>query len=79
MQIAHIEGATRALGEAQGYRGLPIRDELQNCSVGGEGTPVMVTEWIPSAEDRYAIFGGANIHLNVVGTAHPPVRVEVAR
>ena len=28
MMIAHIEGATRICGKAQGYLGLPLRDEL---------------------------------------------------
>lgn len=41
MNIVKIAGATRTLGESQGYIGLPLRDELQHCSVGGEGTPTM--------------------------------------
>jgi len=78
MNIVKIAGATRTLGESQGYIGLPLRDELQHCSVGGEGTPVMVTEWTFSDAERFAIYDGANIFLHVVGTGHPPVRIEVA-
>lgn len=29
MQIARIEGTTRILGKAQGYYGLPVRDDLR--------------------------------------------------
>jgi hypothetical protein len=77
MQIGRIEGFTRVLGERQGYLGLPVRDELINCSVGGESTPSMVTEWIPTAENVAAIMSGAPIHVRLIGTAHPPIMVEV--
>lgn len=43
MQIGMIEGATRVIGKSQGYLGLPLRDETVTCTVGGEGTPAMVT------------------------------------
>lgn len=43
MLIKMIEGATRVLGKTQGYLGLPVRDELITCTLGGEGTPSMVT------------------------------------
>lgn len=69
MQIAMIEGATRIIGKSQGYLGLPLRDEMINCLVGGEGTPAMVTAWQLNA--------GASVHLHILGTAHPPVMVEV--
>jgi hypothetical protein len=35
MQIGRIQGATRTLGPRQGYLGLPLRDVVINCSVGG--------------------------------------------
>lgn len=37
MLIAAIEGVTRIIGKSQGYLGLPLRDEVMNCAVTGEG------------------------------------------
>jgi len=71
MEIAMIEGATRVLGESQGYRGLPIVD-----TVFGDA-PAMISEWIPSAEEAAAIANGKSIFLSVLGTQHPPVLIEV--
>jgi hypothetical protein len=51
MIIAHIEGATRICGKAQGYLGLPLRDELISDSVNGEATPAMVTAWTPTPDE----------------------------
>jgi hypothetical protein len=48
MQIGRIEGTTRVLGRSQGYLGLPVRDEVITCAVGGEGTPAMTTAWHPT-------------------------------
>lgn len=79
MTPAHIEGATRVIGESQGYIGLPLRDETVHCTVSGEGTPVMVSQWTLSDEERQMICDGADIHLHVVGTRHPPVLLELAR
>ncbi|HEY0120560.1 MAG TPA: hypothetical protein VGC14_02165 [Rhizobium sp.] len=77
MQIAMIEGATRIIGKSQGYLGLPLRDELINCSVDGEGTPCMVTAWQPSPDELARLNAGASVHLRILGTAHPPVMVGV--
>lgn len=71
MNIAHIEGATRVLGVSQGYRGLPIVDTLFGDA------PAMISEWLPSADERAAIAGGKSIFLSVLGTQHPPVLLEV--
>lgn len=78
MQIGHIEGATRVLGKSQGYLGLPLRDEVINCTVGGEGTPAMITAWHPTPAELAALNAGAAIHVRLIGTAHPPIMVEVA-
>ncbi|MDJ1632687.1 hypothetical protein [Rhizobium rhizogenes] len=77
MQIAMIEGATRIIGKSQGYLGLPIRDEAINCTVGGDGTPCMVTAWQPTPDELVRLNAGASVHLRLLGTAHPPVMVEV--
>jgi hypothetical protein len=77
MQIGMVEGATRILGKSQGYLGLPVRDELLNCSVNGEGTPAMTTAWFPTPDEIAAIVAGAPVHVRILGTAHPPIMVEV--
>ncbi|EPE99523.1 hypothetical protein [Rhizobium grahamii] len=77
MQIAMIEGATRIIGKSQGYLGLPLLDEVIHCTVGGEGTPAMVTAWSPTPEELARLNAGASVHLRVLGTMHPPVMVDV--
>ena len=77
MLVGRITGATRVLGKSQGYLGLPVRDETINCTVGGEGTPAMVTAWFPTPEELAALNAGAPVHVRLLGTAHPPIMVEV--
>jgi len=77
MQIGRPIGTTRVLGKSQGYAGLPVRDEVVNCAVGGEGTPCMVTAWHPTPKELEALNRGAPVHVRIVGTGHPPIMVEV--
>lgn len=77
MQIGRIEGATRVIGKGQGYMGLPLRDEVVNCSVNGPGTPVMVTAWLPTPAELAALNAGAAVHVRIHGTMHPPIILEV--
>lgn len=77
MHIGRIEGATRVIGKSQGYLGLPVRDETVNCTVGGEGTPAMVTAWLPTPEELALLNAGASVHVRILGTGHPPIMVEV--
>lgn len=77
MIIAHIEGATRICGKAQGYLGLPLRDELISDTVNGEGTPAMVTAWTPTPEELAALNSGASVHVRILGTTPPPMMVLV--
>lgn len=48
MEIGRIEGATRVLGQSQGYIGLPLRDTRVNSTVDGPDTPAMETAWFPT-------------------------------
>ena len=77
MQIGRVKDATRVLGKSQGYMGLPIRDDLVTCTVGGADTPVMTTAWHPTPKELEALNAGAPVHVRIVGTAHPPIMVEV--
>lgn len=77
MEIGRIEGCTRVIGKSQGYYGLPVRDEVQNDTVTGPDTPVMVTAWFPTPDELAALIAGAPVHLRIVGTGHPPVMLGV--
>ncbi|MEE2860854.1 MAG: hypothetical protein VYB46_08590 [Pseudomonadota bacterium] len=79
MLIGTIEGVTRIIGKSQGYLGLPLRDEVINCAVNGDGTPAMVTAWQPTPDELARLNAGASVHLRIWGTAHPPVMVEVGQ
>lgn len=79
MQIGMIEGATRVIGQSQGYLGLPLRDVVLDCAVNGPGTPAMETAWLPTPEEIAAIVQGAPVILRVLGTTHPPVMLETGK
>lgn len=78
MDIGLIRGATRVLGKAQGYLGLPVRDEAIECSVNGSGTAAMVTEWRPTEAEVAALAEGGVIQVRILGQSHPPIMVGVA-
>lgn len=77
MQIGRIQGATRVLGKSQGYLGLPLRDVVISSTVDGPEPPAMETAWLPSPDEIARINAGAPVILRVLGTAHPPVMVDV--
>lgn len=79
MQIGRVNGATRVLGKSQGYMGLPLRDELVNCAVNGEQTPLMVTAWLPTPKELEALNAGAPVHVKIIGTCYPPIMVKVGQ
>lgn len=76
MEIGVIEGATRIAGKSQGYLGLPIRDEVINCSVNGP-TPSMLTAWKPTPAELAALNAGASVHVRILGRVPPPMNVTV--
>ncbi len=76
MEVAAIEGTTRIVGKSQGYLGLPIRDEVINCTVNGP-TPAMVTAWKPTPAELAALNAGASVHVRILGQMPPPMMVEV--
>lgn len=77
MDIVVVRGVTRLVGKRQGYRGLPIRDEIINCAVGGPATPCMASVWRPSPAELAALNDGGAIEVKIVGTLHPPILVGV--
>lgn len=79
MLIGCIPGTTRVLGRQQGYFGLPLRDIVINCTVGGPDTPAMETAWLPLPDELERLNAGAPVILRLLGTAHPPVMIEVGQ
>jgi hypothetical protein len=71
MLINAILGCTRRIGKAQGYKGLPLRDEV------GEWGPQMITSWQPTPDELALLNQGAPVYLSVLGVAHPPVMITV--
>lgn len=68
-----ILGTTRRIGKSQGYNGLCVKDFTY-----GDGTPAMQTAWEPTPAEIARIVAGQPIILTILGTAHPPVLIEVA-
>ena len=64
-------------GQSQGFIGLPIRDEIVNCSVSGPGTPTMVSAWIPTPAELAALNAGASVYVRIMGNMPPPMVVYV--
>lgn len=71
MIISLIENFTRICGQAQGYLGLPIRDEVI------DGTPVMISAWEPTPEELAALNAGAKVQIHIAGTVPAPMQVHV--
>jgi hypothetical protein len=78
MMIRRIAGATRVLGKAQGYLGLPVRDVLVNDSVNGPSTPAMETAWEPMPDELERLAEGASVVVQLLGSLHPPIMLGVA-
>jgi len=72
-----IKFHNRVIGKSQGYIGLAVRDTTVHDTVNGPGTPVMETAWMPDPAELERIAAGAPVVLRILGTAHPPVLVEV--
>lgn len=75
MKPAHFEGETRVLGEKQGYRPLPVHEEVITDAVTGDKTPVITSLWKPSPEEVAIIAGGGSIQISICGYAMPPIMV----
>lgn len=78
MDIVDFEGHTRILGEAQGFRGLPIKD-IHYVDENENRIPAMLSVWKPTEEELMHLMYGGYIMLSVMGTVHPPVKIDVLR
>lgn len=71
LEVGSIAGATRVLGEGQGYRPLPVAD------VTLDGRPHILSAWELTAPQRAMVNDGAPLILVVEGGAQPPVMLSV--
>lgn len=78
MNNIKFEGMTRTLGETQGYRGLHIKD-IKLVDENGNLFPAMISVWKPTEAELMHLMYGGYVMLTVLGTGHPPVKVEVLR
>lgn len=81
MRVGLPEGVTRELGGRAGTAKLPIVDTVMYLPEDGEHVPheCMVSVWYPSPEELRALQAGGYVALIVLGTVHPPVRVDVLK
>lgn len=77
MEILEIDGCTRTVGEGQGYRGLPIKDEARYCPVADRQVNNMITHWSPTEDELELLRAGCPIELCIQGVNPPPVTVNV--
>lgn len=75
MEIGNIEGATKVFGAPDEW-GKDKRGECCELPV-LERDGWMISEWVPTAEERQRIAAGYNVHLWVMGP-HPVVSLTVA-
>jgi len=66
------ENTTRRIGKSQGYKGLSVADIQLDT-----GQDAMVTLWEPTPNELAALASGGKVRLTIIGSAHPPVLVEV--
>lgn len=67
-----IEGTTRRIGKSQGFKGIAIRD-YNDPDIG----PIMTTAWEFTPSEIEQIVNGAKLHLSILGSAHPPILLEI--
>lgn len=71
-----IKGFTRECGKSQGYLGLPVRDEVIECTVNGP-CPAMVTAWEPTPDELRLLNAGRPVYVRILGRTPPPMLVFV--
>lgn len=75
MHIGRIQGATRTLGKAQGYSGLPVRDEVLLTSQGR--VHCIASAWLPEPFELVGLNRGAALTVKLLSKEQPPMVLEV--
>lgn len=76
MHCGMIERHSRICGRSQGYRGLPIRDEIIVVKDIGPVSS-MLSAWLPTPDELARLNAGASIHVRILGVVPPPMDVAV--
>lgn len=79
MIIAMIEGATRVCGKAQGYLGLPIRDEQIIDNATARVVNCMHTAWEPTPDELARLNAGGKVIISIFGVTPAPMMVNVSK
>lgn len=77
LQVARIRGATRTLGQSQGFIGLPIRDGMAKDPETGAMYPCMQSAWTIEPNDIERILSGEPLIVELWGRQHPPIKLTV--
>lgn len=75
--LMRIKNYTRALGEAQGYIPLYVRDETVIDSATGEPTNEMSVAFEPTPDELERLNKGEPIILSMFCVSPPPMRLTV--
>lgn len=80
MKIGFPDGLFRVCGEAQGYQGLPVRDDIVTFARTDGSTyqsACMVTRWQPTEEERQRLIAGEDVYVRIEGNIPPPIMLGV--
>lgn len=77
MIAQRIAGATRTLGEDQGYQPLAIRDGQICFEQFDSSVPTMTAAFEPTPAELERLNAGGTVYLTIIGAEWPPCRIEV--
>jgi hypothetical protein len=77
MLHGRIEGATNVLGAKQGYKPLYVRATNVTDPVSTNATYLLETAWTPTPEELDMLNRGASVHVGLLCSQHPPIKVGV--
>lgn len=72
-----IEGYDKVIGEKQGYKPLFVRTTPVIDPVSKKETSLLETAWTPTPKQLEALNKGASVHVKLLTTGHPPIKVDV--
>jgi hypothetical protein len=71
-----IPGHTGVAG-GEGYRKLPFKRGVLNCTANGPDTPCIETAWMPTPEELAILNLGGAVYVRTLGTQIVPMNVYV--
>lgn len=77
MNNTPIEGQTHVLGEQQGYKPLRVRKTPITDQTSKAATFLYESAWEPSPLELQLIMRGAKVHVGILSSHQPPIKVTV--